>query len=238
MSGVLCVTGASGEMGTCLIRRVADRYDKIVCQFRKTQEALEPLKELLGEKLIPLRADFSDLGETVAFAHEAAELAPRHFVHLAACGRGTNVKFGKTGWDDFRQELDVTFRSAVILSREFAPRMVRAGGGKLVYMLSAQLVWEPAKPYAAPYTCAKHALLGLMESLSAEYAGKGVTVNAVSPAMMDTKFLPELVRQMSAKASPSGRLLTPEEVAPAFSFLLSPEADGITGVNLPVTAGS
>lgn len=79
-----------------------------------------------------------------------------------------------------------------------------------------------------------------MESLSAEYASKHVTVNAVSPSMIDTKFLriPDLVKQMNIEASPIKRLLTPEDVIPTFAFLLSPGADTITGQNIPVTAGN
>lgn len=239
---ILCVTGASGDTGMCLIRMVADRYDRILCHYRSGEDRIAALREEYGEKIVPIRADFADEASTRRFAEQilAEGLAPGHFVHLASSGASINVRFRKTEWADFQRELDITFRSGVILSQAFAPVMAGRGGGKIVFMLSEQVVWKPAKPYCAAYLCAKHALLGLMEGLAAEYAPRHVSVNAVSPSVMDTKFLqvPELVKELSIRSSPWKRLLTPEDVAPAFAFLLSPAADAITGQNIPVTAGS
>jgi 3-oxoacyl-[acyl-carrier protein] reductase len=118
--------------------------------------------------------------------------------------------------------------------------MAKAKRGKVVFMLSSQVLWEPAKPYSATYTCVKYALLGLMKSLSAEYISKGITVNGVSPSMIDTKFLrvPDIVKQANIDSSPIKRLLTVDDVVPAFEFLLSPGADAVTGHNIAVMAGN
>ena len=242
MSRILCVAGASSDVGKCLIERVAGNYDAVVCHYRNGISLIEDLQRQFGEKMIPLYADFSDEKSTVQFAETVLQrgLAPSHFVHLASSSSSVNVKFGKTDWALFEKEIGITFRSAVILSQAFVPLMAKAHYGKVVYMLSSQMVWKPAKPYSTAYTCVKHALFGLMESLSAEYAGKYVTVNAVSPSMIDTKFLkiPELVKEANIMSSPLKRLLTPEDVVPAFEFLLSDGADAITGQNLPVMAGN
>ncbi len=242
MNRVLCVSGASSDVGRCLIGMVADNYDKIVCHYRSSTEIIDELRERFGDKIIPIRADFSDEESTCDFVRQVLDmgLAPQHFVHLAAASSSVNVKFAKTDWALFEREINITFRSAVILSQAFAPRMAKQGEGKIVFMLSSQMVWKPAKPYSTAYTCVKHALFGLMESLAAEYASKHVSVNGVSPSMIDTKFLkvPELVKEMNIQASPWKRLLTPEDVAPTFAFLLSPAADAITGQNIPVMAGN
>ena len=243
MSKILLVTGGSSDVARALIPRVAHNYDKIVCHYHTSLRPIRELEEQVGDKLVPIRADFSSLEDTRRFIDTVLErgLAPTHFVHLASDRTGSlNVRFSKTGWEEFQHELDVTFRPAVLCCQAFVPLMAKAKEGRVVLMLSSHVQWEPHKAYAAPYTCTKHALLGLLKSLSAEYAGKGVTVNGVSPAMMDTKFLlgSEHIKEANAAASPLGRLLTAEEVASAFEYFLSPGASGVTGQNLAVTGGA
>ena len=112
--------------------------------------------------------------------------------------------------------------------------------GKVVFMLSYCVVNQPAMKFAVPYTSTKYALLGLMKCLSAEYADKGVTVNGVSPSMINTKFLagvPELVIQKNALESPLKRNLQVQDILSAFDFFLSDGADCIAGQNLAVTGG-
>jgi 3-oxoacyl-[acyl-carrier protein] reductase len=86
----------------------------------------------------------------------------------------------------------------------------------------------------------KYAALGLMKCLAAEYASYGIRINAVSPSMMETKFLSDLpssVIELSAERNPQHRNARTSDVIPAIEFLLSDETGFITGVNLPVTGG-
>lgn len=242
MDKVLLVTGGSSDIGAELIRRVGQNYDKVICHYHSSEAVVESLRALLGDRLVPLKADFSSLEETEGFVQAILDMgqAPNHFVHLSSDPVGSlNLRFSKSSWEDFQHELDVAFRPAVLCYQAFVPLMAKNGGGRVAVMLSSHVQWEPHKAYAAPYTCAKHALLGLVKSLSAEYAGKGVTVNAVSPSMIDTKFLrgSEHVKEANVMASPLHRLLTVEDVVPAFEYLLSPAAAAVTGQNLAVTGG-
>lgn len=79
-----------------------------------------------------------------------------------------------------------------------------------------------------------------MRNLAVEYASKGITVNAVSPDMMETKFLselPELIKEHSAKNNPLGRNIYVDEVGPTMEYLLSSGSDVVTGQNIGVTGG-
>ena len=106
-------------------------------------------------------------------------------------------------------------------------------------MLTDSVIGMPPK-FLSPYITVKYALLGLMKSLAVEYAGKGITINAVSPDMMETKFLsgiPELVIEQNAKNNPLGRNLTVDDVIPAFEYFLSEKANVVTGQNIGITGG-
>ena len=111
--------------------------------------------------------------------------------------------------------------------------------GKIIFMLSS-FTTNTVPRFQAAYITIKYALLGLMRDLAREYIFKGIRVNAVSPQMMETKFLSDmsnLVVEQNAKENPLGRNITVDEVIPIFKLLLSEESDAIVGENIAVTGG-
>jgi 3-oxoacyl-[acyl-carrier protein] reductase len=232
---ILLLTGASSDIGLSLIRRLAARYDAVLAHYGRSEARILALREELGEKIVPLGADFSKADETSALAESIVGQgwAPEHFVHLPALPFA-NGRIAKTGWPEYAAQLDVQLRSAVVLCRALLPAMAEQKRGKILFMLTDNVAKSVPVKYAAAYTTAKYALLGFMKCLSAEYADKGIAVNAVSTSMIDTRFNaghPELVREMNAEASPLKRNLAVQDVVPAFEFLLSPGADAIRGQN-------
>ena len=76
-----------------------------------------------------------------------------------------------------------------------------------------------------------------MRNLAAEYIEKGITVNAVSPDMMETSFIdniPDLIKAQNAESSPIKRNLKVEDVIPTFKYLLSDGADTVYGQNIVI----
>jgi len=199
------------------------------------------LREKIGSKIIPLQADFTYIDSTIRLADTfAGEQAPTHFVHMPAVSLET-IKFHNTNWEMFDKDIQTAYRSCVILAQTILPVMAKRKQGKIVIMLSHSVMNQPPIKYSLPYTATKYALLGLLRNLAAEYAGKKVTVNAVSPSMTETRFLenvPELMIQQNAAASPIGRNLFPKDITSTFEFLLSNGADCITGQNIGITAGN
>ena len=240
MSKTLFISGASSDTGKKIIEDLCGDYEKIFAHFRTENEGLTALKEKLGDKLILLKADLSDDAELEKLLDilRADDVRIDHFIHLPA-PKLMIKQFRKTEWEDFEEGLTVSLRSAVKLCGVLLPKMAKNGGGKVVFFLSSVTTGLPPK-YESAYVTCKYALLGLMKSLSAEYAEKGISMNGISPDMMDTTFLseiPELIREKNAAESPLKRNLLPEDILPAVRFLLSDGADAVTGVNFPVTGG-
>lgn len=237
---VLLVLGASSDMGRQLIREVHSQYETVLCHYRGDGAFLRELEAAGAANLKGYPADFSDESSTRQLAQQikADGYAPDHIVHLSAVP-AVPCKFAKEPWETFERQLQVSFRSAVLVLGQLLPAMVKQRYGKIVFVLTSYVQGTPPK-YLSAYVSAKYALLGLMKGLAAEYAEKGVQVNGVSPEMVDTKFLRPLsehIVESSAASSPRGRNLSVEEVTPALRFLLSDGSDCITGENIVITGG-
>lgn len=240
MGKVLLMTGASSDIGIELIQKMADNYEIIMAHYNHSAENLLSIKETLGDKLILLQADFSKNEDVEGLISQinASGYCPDHIIHLPA-QKIFHRKFNKCGWDEYQSGIDISLRSIVLLLQEYLPAMAKRKYGKVVFMLTSCVLNMPPK-YQASYVTVKYAMLGLMKSLSVEYADKGITVNGISPDMIETKFLsevPELIVQKNAMDSPLGRNLTVQDVVPAFEYLLSDAADTVTGQNLGITGG-
>lgn len=237
---VLLVLGASSDIGRRLIAECHSQYAQVLCHYRTSDDFLQQLAAQGADNLRGYRADLADVEDTRRLIQQIKDdgIAPDHILHLSAVPAAP-VHFAKDDWSSFETMLAVSLRAAVLTAQAFIPAMAKQKYGKLVFMLTAYVQNVPPK-YLAAYVSSKYALLGLMKSLAAEYAEKGIQVNGVSPEMIETKFLSgmsEYIVQANAQKSPRGRNLLVEEVTPTLRFLLSEASDGITGENIVITGG-
>ena len=140
-------------------------------------------------------------------------------------------------WD---REVNIDLRGTFMVARAAGVRMARRRNGAIVNV--ASVAGMTSGPIHA-YTAAKAGVIQLTQTLAAEWGRAGVRVNAVSPGFTRTAMLEAgiasgaLDKERLARPSAMNRLVEPMEVAQAIAFLLSPQASGITGINLPVDAG-
>ena len=141
---------------------------------------------------------------------------------------------------DWDREMAVDLRGTFLACRAVGPRMAARRAGAIVNV--ASVVGVSSAPVHG-YGPAKAAVIGLTQTLAAEWGPRGVRVNAVSPGFTRTPALelglrhgvlkePELVRGAAL-----GRLVEPAEVGRAIAWLLGPDSSAVTGVNIPVDAG-
>ena len=214
-------------MGMALAALSSKDYKKIIIQYRTFSESLKMLKAEMENKLILEQCDFSDKNETLAFIERVIEsgFIPDHIVHFAAT-KSISQRFHKIGWNKFSNEIDISVRSLILILSKLLPYMMKKRYGKIVILLS-QVVNNMPYPNIADY-------------VSVKYASKGITVNAVSPNWVNTKFInmqPQILVRSHAESSPIGRILECEDVVPTIKFLLSDKADCINGQNIFITCG-
>lgn len=233
----LLVVGASSDVGSALINHVANLYDVVWAHYWHWNGKLEEIKTAFGDKIHFIQADLTNAIDIEALISEikGSGHEPDHVVHFPMAKVFTQ-KFLKADWADFEAGWKMAVQSSVTLLQAFLPAMVKKKNGKIVFMLSSYTLDTPPK-FESAYVTVKYAMLGLMKSLAAEYADKGIAINGVSPDMIQTKFisdLPHLLVEQYAQSRPSKRILTVDEVIPTISFLLSDGANCITGENIRI----
>ncbi len=239
MEKVLLVIGASSDMGTATIEKVISEYDYVIAHFRHMNEKLQSVCNENKDKVILIQADLSVDEEVLELIEKVKEsnLTPTHIIHFPAplC---MNQRFNKIKWDVFQKEFDISVKSIVLILQQFLPIMAKNRFGRVILMLS--FVIESAPAYCSNYVVTKYALFGLVKSLASEYASKGITVNGISPAWVDTKYIsnqPDVLVEQNISASPIGRILNVNDIVPTIEYLLSEGASCVNGQNISITGG-
>lgn len=240
MDKIIIITGASSDLGTAYIGERGREYTRIIAHYNHENDKFTALREEYGDRILPVQADFCDHEGVRKFVSEIKEtgLVPTHILHLVSPPT-KSVRFHRSSVEEYERMMQVSLYSIVEILKSFLPAMQKAKYGRIVFMLSAY-VRIPDPKFAAPYVAAKYALLGLMRDVAAEYASKGITVNGISPQMIETKFLrdiPELIVEQQRLAGPLQRLLGTEDILPVMHMLLSDSA-AVTGENIAITGGN
>ena len=240
---VILITGASSDIGMALIRSLMSGPNPpvVLAHSYKGGERIQSLQREFGERIQPFQADFSKSADVSAMADEIAARhgVPTAIVHMPAM-KVIHERFSKFPWEQFHGDMAVQLEAAIILLQRFLPKMAKLPRARVVFMLSFVTHNMPPK-FMSYYTILKYAQLGLMRAVAAEYASTNVRINGISPSTVETQFLQDVTEvavQMAAAASPQGRNATPQDLLGAIEFLLSPAADYITGIDIPITAGS
>ncbi len=151
--------------------------------------------------------------------------------------------------EQWMRSFEVNILGPVMLSQAVMPEMLKTGGGRIINIGSTGSLG--AEPGFGAYTTMKHGLVGLTKTLAAEFGPDGILCNTVCPGFIATDMhtaanarlaqergvsVAEIKQQRYANVALRNAGL-PKDVANAVAYLAGPEANYVTGINLPVTGG-
>jgi NAD(P)-dependent dehydrogenase (short-subunit alcohol dehydrogenase family) len=222
---VAFVTGAARGIGRCIAETLRDQGARVAAGDLGAPE----IDGVLGVEVDV--ADESAVDR--AFARIEEELAP---VDLLVLNAGIFViePFEETSLESWRHTLDINLTGAFLCARRALPGMRERGFGRVVAIGSSAGKTGGAKSVAA-YGASKAGIMAMAKSIASEYAGTGVTSNALAPALIDTDMVAAMP-DMREKV-PLGRFGTTQEVADVVAFLCSDHSSFVTGEVVDVNGG-
>lgn len=235
------VTGASGDIGAAIARRLHGQGAAVVLSGRR-EDALKDLAADLGARAFTVVGDLA----TPEAAKAVADAADAHgadrsggidiLVNNAGLTRdGLAVRMGD---DDWQAVLEVNLTAGFRLARAVLRGMMKRRYGRIIGISS--IVGVIGNPGQANYAASKAGMIGMSKAIAAEVATRGITVNCVAPGMIVTGMTDSLTEEQHKRMAdpiPTGRLGTVDEVAASVVFLASGEASYITGHTLNVNGG-
>jgi NAD(P)-dependent dehydrogenase (short-subunit alcohol dehydrogenase family) len=220
------VTGAGGGIG----RRICERFSELGAAVAGLDLAPPDIPGVLG-----VAADVTDAASIdAAFARTETELGP---VELLVLNAGIFIvePFESTSPEQWERTMAVNLTGPFLCLRRALPGMKAAGYGRVLAIGSSAGVNGGANACAA-YAASKAGVMCLAKSIANEYAGAGVTSNALAPALIDTPMMGEQPPGMAERV-PVGRLGTPDDIADLAAYLCSAHAGYITGEVVDVNGG-
>jgi NAD(P)-dependent dehydrogenase (short-subunit alcohol dehydrogenase family) len=225
------VTGASGNIGQGIARRLAEAGAKIIVHYHRDAAAAAKLADEL-EAGAPLQADLGDRSAVdELLATSAATLVVNNAAAQPVCS------LPDMAYDDWRAVMAANLDGPFLVTQRAASAWGDRGGA-IVNIASIEGS-DPATGHAH-YATSKAGLLMFSRAAALEYGPHGIRINCVSPGLIDRAGLadswPDGVSRWLERV-PLGRLGTAQDVADAVLFLLSPAARWISGTNLVVDGG-
>jgi len=224
----ILVTGAAGNLGRVLAEAFAERGARLVL-VDQTKEALEKAFRPNDPKRLLAPTNLLDAGAVEATVEDAIGRFGRIDVLANLAG---GFRMGEpvhatpdTTWNFL---LDLNVRTMLHAVRSVVPRMLQAGGGKIVNV--GAFAAQKGAARMGAYVASKSAVIRLTETLALELREKNINVNCVLPTVLDT---PQNRADMP-KADP-GHWVAPKDLANVIVFLASDAARAIHGAALPVT---
>ena len=231
------VTGATGGIGGATARALHAQGATVALSGTR-REVLDALASELGARTHVLPCNLADRDAVEGLVPKAEEVMGQLDILVANAGVTRDNLFVQLRDEDWDQVINVNLTATFRLARAAVRGMMRRRFGRVIGITSVVAV--TGNPGQGNYSASKAGMIGMMKSVAAEYAKRGVTANCVAPGFIATAMtekLNEKQREAILNRVPAGRLGTSEDVAAAVVYLASNEAAYVTGQTLHVNGG-
>ncbi|HWK29607.1 MAG TPA: SDR family NAD(P)-dependent oxidoreductase [Solirubrobacter sp.] len=235
------VTGAASGLGAAIAARLASEGARVA--FADLD--LDAAREAAGDGAA-FAVDVASWASCEALASAVRQAFGGVDIVVANAGVNHVGDILETDPDEWRRVLDVNLGGVWLTDRAFLPLLIAAGGGAIVNQ--ASVTATAAMRRVAAYSAAKGGVLALTKSIARDFADRNVRANAILPGTVRTPMVErtfaaresgsvDAALAAAAAAYPRGRLGRPEDIAAMAAFLVSDDADWITGAGYAVDGG-
>lgn len=237
---VVIITGAGRGIGRETAFLLASEGAQVaVCD--RDPSGVEAVSREIAQKGGEASAHAVDVTQRASIedmVRQVVERFGRIDVLINNAGITMDATLAKMSEEQFDRVIDVNLKGVFNCTQAVLPQMLSQGQGKIINASSVVGVYGNFGQ--TNYAATKAGVIGMTKSWAKELARKGITANAVAPGFILTDMtaaMPENVLDMMKAKTPVGRLGTPADIAKAYLFLASDDADFITGQVLGVDGG-
>jgi len=240
---VALVTGGTGGIGTVICQHLHRGGARVFAGYNSggkhdKAQAWQEEQRKEGYEFGLAFGDVRDFDSCTRCVEGVVKAAGAVDILVNNAGVTRDAMFRKMTWDQWNDVIVSNLSSLFNMTRLVINGMTEKGWGRVVNISSVNA--QKGQLGQTNYSAAKAGMHGFTKALALEVAGKGVTVNTVSPGYIATKMVmavPEEIRKKIIADIPVRRLGLPEEVARTVCFLCAPEAGYITGSQISVNGG-
>ena len=235
------ILGGSGGIGFSVAKLLASQKGKVCLTYNKNKTGV---KEKLGKYKINadlFELDIRNHSEVDSLISEIINNYPNfNSLIFSVSAIIDNKKVEDLEWEDFQTHIDIQLKGMFNVIKALKSHIKTNLKFKCVVILTEYCFGNPPS-MLSHYISSKYALMGFTKSMAIELSKTNITINMISPGMVDTNLishLPPKLIEIEAHRNPMGRIAETVDIAKVVSFLLSDSSDYLNGVNIPVNGGN